>query len=158
MRKLLLLLFVTIMTTSLAVAQVTTSGLTGTIKDAKGVLPGATIVATHVSSGSVYSTVSRATGQFTIPNMRVGGPYSLKITFVGYNPKVINDLVLNLGEPLRIDVTLDDLSKSLNEVVVVGQKKVRLSALNVTVRQPMFHNVSFKTYLLCQEVFRILRV
>ncbi|MDN5287480.1 MAG: hypothetical protein JWR38_3754 [Mucilaginibacter sp.] len=123
MRKHLLLFFIGLITASFSFAQVTTSSITGIIKDAKGVLPGATVVATHVPSGSVYSTVSRATGQFTIPNMRVGGPYTLKITFVGYNPKTINDLVLNLGEPLKVDITLDDLSKNLSEVVITGQKK-----------------------------------
>lgn len=123
MRKHLLLFFIGLITASFSFAQVTTSSITGIIKDAKGVLPGATVVATHVPSGSVYSTVSRATGQFTIPNMRVGGPYTLKITFVGYAPKTINDLVLNLGEPLKVDITLDDLSKNLSEVVITGQKK-----------------------------------
>lgn len=123
MRKILLLLFISLVTIGFASAQITTSSLTGIVKDSKGVLPGATIVATHVPSGSVYSTVSRANGQYTIPNMRAGGPYSLKVTFVGFNAKTIDDLVLSLGTPLNIDVTLDDQSKVLSEVVVKGQKK-----------------------------------
>src|SRR3569623_780528 len=101
MRKHLLFLIIALFTTVAAFAQVTTSSMTGTIKDAKGTLPGATIVATHVPTGSVYSTSTRANGTYTIPNMKAGGPYTVKISFIGYESKTENDLVLSLGTPLR---------------------------------------------------------
>ena len=50
-------------------AQVTTSSLTGTVVSDNKPLVGATIKATHQPSGTTYTTVSRANGQFTIPNM-----------------------------------------------------------------------------------------
>jgi len=49
-------------------AQVTTSTITGTVKSDKGdPLEGATIRATHTPSGSVYTTVSKKGGTFTLP-------------------------------------------------------------------------------------------
>ena len=53
---------------------VTTAAVTGMVKDAQGgVIPGATVVATHVPSGSNYEAVTQADGRFMIPGMRVGG-------------------------------------------------------------------------------------
>ncbi len=63
---------------AVASAQVTTSGLNGTIKDATQGLPGATVKATHLPSGTVYGTTTQPDGRYTIPNMRAGGPYRVE--------------------------------------------------------------------------------
>jgi hypothetical protein len=65
-------------------AQVTTSSLVGSVKDSKETLIGATVKATHQPTGTVYSSSTRADGQFSIQNMRVGGPYLIEVSFVGY--------------------------------------------------------------------------
>ncbi len=58
---------------------VTTAAMQGVVKDAQGqVIPGATITATHEPSGTVYEAVTQADGRFTIPGMRVGGPYNVE--------------------------------------------------------------------------------
>ena len=57
---------------------VTTSGLTGIVKDAQGaVVPGATVKAVHEPSGTTYEAVTQGDGRFFIPGMRVGGPYTV---------------------------------------------------------------------------------
>jgi len=104
-----------------AQAQVTTSSMTGTVKDAKGELPGASIKATHTPTGSVYTAVSNGAGRFTIGNMRVGGPYTLEISFIGFQPRKITDVYLKLGETFVVDAQLNDDAATLNEVVVIGQ-------------------------------------
>jgi len=124
MRKYLLLLIMAVFTTAAALAQVTTSSITGTIKDGKGgVLPGATVVATHVPSGSVYSTVTRENGQYTIPNVRSGGPYTIKVTFISFTTQEFADLTVALGTPLNVDVVLQDASTQLSQVNVQGAGK-----------------------------------
>lgn len=124
MRKNLLLLFISFFATTFAFAQVTTSSIVGTIKDAKGQpLPGATVVATNVPTGTVYSSAARSNGQFTIPNMQVGGPYTVKISFIGFNTVTYNNLNLSLGTPLSIDATLIEEGKTLAEVNVTSAKK-----------------------------------
>ncbi|MEO6131498.1 MAG: carboxypeptidase-like regulatory domain-containing protein, partial [Saprospiraceae bacterium] len=82
-----LLLLVSIMFTVLSIhAQVTTSALAGYVMDANNQpLPGANIVATHVPSGTIYGVIARDDGAYTIPNMRVGGPYLVEVSFVGYD-------------------------------------------------------------------------
>ena len=54
---------------------VTTGSMTGLVHDAQGgVVPGVTVTAVHVPSGTSYEAVTQADGRFNIPNMRVGGP------------------------------------------------------------------------------------
>jgi len=103
-------------------AQVTTSAMTGTIKDAKGVLPGASVKATQTSTGTVYTASSNNEGKFTISNMKSGGPYLVEINFVGYHSFTLNDIYLQLGDTYKITPVLVDNSVILNEVKVVGNK------------------------------------
>jgi hypothetical protein len=95
-------------------AQVTTSTMTGTVKDAKGALPGASLKATHVPTGTVYSVSTNNDGRYTISNMRVGGPYTVEVSYIGYEPEKITDLTLKLGDPYVLNVVLADNSKQIN--------------------------------------------
>ena len=104
-------------------AQVTSTSISGRITDLKGeTLPGATIKALHEPTGTVYSTISSESGQYTLPNLRVGGPYKLTITFIGLVTKEISDVTTTLGSPLSINIALEDASETLSEVVVTGGK------------------------------------
>jgi outer membrane receptor protein involved in Fe transport len=121
---LLRLVFVIVAMVSLsfsAIAQVTTSSMTGTIKDDKGALPGASVKATHTPTGTVYSVSTNGDGRFTIGGMRVGGPYTIEISFVGYQAQKLTDISLKLGEPYLLNIVLADNSSTLAEVKVVGQ-------------------------------------
>ena len=75
--------------TNIAFAQgVTTASLSGMIKDDKGEgLPGAVIVAVHTPSGSKYATATQPDGRYALQGLRVGGPYTIKISFVSFKPK-----------------------------------------------------------------------
>ncbi len=100
-------------------AQVTTSSITGFVKSDKGTpLEGATITAVHQPSGTKYVTISKKDGSFTIPYARVGGPYQITVNFVGYAPKTVDDVTLNLGEPYTTDVALSVSSTELTGVTV----------------------------------------
>jgi len=118
--RLLLLLSLVLLTLS-SYAQVTTSSLTGLIKDAKGEASiGATVRATHTPSGTTYGAATNAEGRFTIQNMRIGGPYTVEISYVGYRTTTRTGLELALGQPYVLNVTLTAESAQLQEVVVTG--------------------------------------
>ncbi|MCR8557163.1 TonB-dependent receptor [Mucilaginibacter sp. BJC16-A38] len=126
MRKFLLLFF-SILSLNLAHGQVTTtSSISGTVVDEKGqTLPGVTIVATHTPTGTVYTTVTRADGKYNLANLRIGGPYTIKFSFVGYNPSTEDNINLTLGQDFKLGIKLDPSSTLLKEVKVSsGQNKV----------------------------------
>src|SRR2546430_7619764 len=72
-------------TTALGAQGVTTAAIAGVVTDSSGSpLEGARVAALHGPSGTAYAAVSRADGRFTIPGMRVGGPYRVTVALVGY--------------------------------------------------------------------------
>ncbi|MCE7066811.1 carboxypeptidase regulatory-like domain-containing protein [Dyadobacter sp. CY326] len=102
-------------------AQVTSSAITGRVADSKGdVLPGATVVAIHVPSGSKYGSITNEQGLYTIPAVRVGGPYTVTVSFVGYNDKSQENIYANLGTAANVNFDLQDGGTELSEVVVTG--------------------------------------
>ncbi|OUJ69166.1 TonB-dependent receptor [Hymenobacter crusticola] len=102
---------------------VTTSAMKGLVLDSKGQpLPGATVVATHVPTGTKYGTATRDNGQYDLLNLRVGGPYELQVSFVGSQTYTNRDIQLALGKTFESKITLTDGSQTLGEVVVKGDR------------------------------------
>jgi hypothetical protein len=100
-------------------SQVTSSAINGIITDDKGSgLPGATIIASHIPSGTKYGTTTRTDGRYSLPNVRVGGPYNISVSFVGFKNAVIEVSKLDLGQKLEQNFTLKDASSTLDEVIV----------------------------------------
>ncbi len=119
LRRILPLLFAVMLAPFLTWAQVTTSSITGTIMSDKGEeLDAATVTAIHTPSGTTYSTIAKKGGTFTLSGLRIGGPYTLQVNFVGLKPKEITDITLALGEPYNINVVLESNSKMLTDVVI----------------------------------------
>jgi len=103
-------------------AQVTTSGISGKVTSNGDAIIGATIVATHTSSGTVYGAVSNADGRFNIVGMRVGGPYEIKISYIGFADVKISNVNLQLGETYPVNVNLKEDTKELQDLVVSAQR------------------------------------
>ncbi len=104
-------------------AQVTTSSISGIVLDEKGQpLTGATVEAKHNPSGTLYGVVANLEGHFFIQGMRTGGPYTLKVSFIGYRTKVINDITLQLGETYNVTVDMVQGDNMLEDVVVTAVK------------------------------------
>jgi outer membrane receptor protein involved in Fe transport len=122
MMKKLLYSLVLVFATVSVFAQVTTSSLSGTIKDAQETLVGASVKAIHTPTGTVYGASTNAGGRFTISNLRVGGPYIIEITYLGYRSYKVTDVFLKLGENLTLSPVLEKSGQQLAEVVVLGTK------------------------------------
>lgn len=119
-KKLFILLTMFLMMASAAVAQVTTSGISGLVtSDGESVI-GATVTATHQPSGTVYRAVTNVDGRYTIQGMRVGGPYKVEISYIGNQTKVFNNVNLRLGETENLSCSLQEDTRELQEVVVTG--------------------------------------
>jgi len=122
MKKFITLLFL-VFGLQLTIGQTTTSSIKGTVKSSDTeLLPGATVLAIHTPTGSKYSALTNADGRFNMLNMRVGGPYKVVISFVGFQSQTYNEVYLELGKAFSIDAMLKDESQQLNEVKIVSSK------------------------------------
>jgi hypothetical protein len=123
MKKAILMSLLSFMVALTSFGQITTSTLSGVVKNEKGeTLAGATVHAVHQPSGSEYRTSSTKSGLYTIPAVRVGGPYIIHVSYVGYKMAEITDIQTLLGSTSNVDVVLLSDSKQLSEVTVVGTK------------------------------------
>ena len=110
-------------------AQVTTSVLGGKIIDDQNeYVIGATVVAVHEPSGTMYGAVTNVDGRYTIQGMRTGGPYKVEISYVGYKKAIFTDIRLELGNIYVLNATLYPSSEQLGEVVVTADAKANIGA------------------------------
>lgn len=104
-------------------AQVTTSSLRGHVQDSKGEdIIGATVVALHIPTGTEYGTVTDEAGNYYLNELRVGGPYEIRITYLGYQDLKETDIYIGLGQTFNYDGTLSEENQTLEEVTIVGIK------------------------------------
>lgn len=122
-RKLSLMMLVLFLSITAALSQVTTSGMTGTVTSIEGErLPGATVVAVHIPSGTQYGTITNTEGRFNLQGMRPGGPYKIDVSFVGFATKSYTDVRLFLGEAFVLDVVLEESAIDVGEVMIVARR------------------------------------
>ena len=125
MQKRLFFLVAMLLTLSLtAMAQITTSSMAGkvTLDDENGEeVIGATVVAVHEPSGTRYTAVTNTTGRFSINGMRTGGPYEVTVSYIGFQPKTLKGITLQLAETYNLSVWLSEDANELAEVVISGK-------------------------------------
>jgi len=132
LKQLLLFLFVVVFAISGAVAQETTATLSGAVSDPKGApVGGASVIVKHEPTGYSTGTQTNNKGLFVIPNLKVGGPYTIKISFTGFKEETIENVNLSLGNNPDLNVGLKQQEQSLKEVVIVGGRRASASGLTV---------------------------
>lgn len=104
---------------------VTTGNLQGRVINAQGQpVAGASVVAIHTPSGTTYEATSRDDGRFSIPGMRVGGPYSVTVAHAGtgpaFEPQSRDDVTINLGLATELEFKVTAITVT-EAVTVSGQ-------------------------------------
>lgn len=122
-----LLLAVALLCSSVMIAQVTSSSMSGKVTDAEGPLVGVTVIAIHTPSGTKYGTVTNSEGNYNLPGMRVGGPYSVEVSYLGYGKNTTNNIMIRLGAAYVHNVVLNEENISLDQVVI-SAKRTKFSA------------------------------
>ena len=111
---------------------VTTAAINGTVADANGDgLPGATVLAVHEPSGTRYGIATRTDGQYNLRNLRVGGPYTVTVSFIGYTTEQRTDINLSLSQDEKIDFVLTEAAATLGEAVVTAESNAIISSSNI---------------------------
>jgi hypothetical protein len=119
MKRLLLTVALSLVV-AVAMAQVTTSSIRGMVTTNDNPLSGATIVAIHTPSGTRYGTISNSEGHYAISGMRVGGPYEITISYIGYNDIIYKGITLGIGDTSTLDAKLEESSLEVDNVVVIA--------------------------------------
>ena len=126
----LAVVMVSVLVRSVVLAQgTTTSAITGKVTSKAGEpLPGANVIAVHEPSGTKYGTNTRTDGRYTIPNMRVGGPYTVTVSLVGYQKQTQREVYLQLSQVLDLNFSLAEEAVTGEEVIVVGERTAIFNA------------------------------
>ncbi len=117
-KRLFFLIMMVLTCTMSAIAQITTSSINGKVTADGEEVIGATVEAVHEPSGTRYMAVTNDKGLFSINGMRVGGPYTVKISYIGHEKKEVKDITLQLAQTYRLNVSLTEDAQQLGEVVV----------------------------------------
>ena len=122
-KRLLSLVSLLLWLTTTMMAQVTTSSMSGKVvlQGTNEEIIGATVQAVHEPSGTRYATVTNTNGRFNIQGMRVGGPYTVTVSYVGHQTKVFKGIKLQLGEIYNLEVWLSEDAQQLGEVIISAQ-------------------------------------
>jgi hypothetical protein len=114
---------------SLHAQSVTTAAISGTILDKDGKpLPGATVIAVHNPTGTKFGINSRNDGKFNLQNLLVGGPYTVTVTYIGFETEKLEDLFLALGQNMRMNFSLKEQAVSMTGVEVVADRDAIISS------------------------------
>jgi Carboxypeptidase regulatory-like domain len=106
-------------------AQVTTATLSGTVLNAEGKpLTGATVKISYANAGINKLTITQSNGAYQVPNLKVGGPYAITITYTGYLSKTEDNIILELGQNTAIDFKLEKGDVNLEAVTIAGKSKL----------------------------------
>jgi len=107
-----------------ALAQSTSAALEGNVVDENDEpLPGVNIVAVHQPTGTQYGTSTNAQGNYTLRNLRVGGPYTVTVSFVGYREVRESGIQLQLEQELTLDFQLEPATEELDALEIVGEQR-----------------------------------
>ena len=96
-------------------------GITGIVKDTRAaVIPGPPWSRCTRRRGRPTPPSRRPTGRFTIPGMRVGGPYKVTADVAGFTSEEKGGVALNLGVSQDLEFTLK-IANVAETITVVGQ-------------------------------------
>lgn len=115
---------------ALATAQgVTTGSMGGVVTDtANQPVAGASVIAIHLPSGTNYETETRADGRFSFPAMRVGGPYSVTVSYQGtgtaFEPTSVDNAMVNLGVSTDLPIVVRQIAVAETVTVIASSSEV----------------------------------
>lgn len=122
MKKIIFILIIFL--SALGHAQVTGSAMSGKVRSNKGeALPGATVEIVHKPTGTKYFSTTDFDGGYSVQGLRPGGPYTVKVSYVGYKTTEITEINAALGSNLTVNIIIDEESNALQEVVVTTKSK-----------------------------------
>ena len=127
----------------------TTSSIVGRVYADSELAAGANVTAVHTPSGTEYFSVSDANGNYHFPAVRVGGPYTLTATYVGFKDAVQSNIYVGLAQSAVVNLKAQTDALQTSEVVVLALSCATIKKMAQV--QPLEHN-RFRHFLPLQGV------
>ena len=112
--------------------QETTSQMLGSVTNGGTGLAGATVTALHVPTGTKYITTTRKDGRYNLDGLRVGGPYVLTVSYVGFTEQKTENIFLSLGQDYTGDFAMISDIKQLAVATVSASRQNKIFNTNHT--------------------------
>ena len=110
-------------------AQSTTSFISGFVSDDDGPITDAVVTAVHNPTNTAYYTMTNNKGYYVFNNIIAGGPYTIKVDKMGYQPVIIKGVFSRLSESVVASTPMNKASVGLDEVAIVGESE--FSTMNI---------------------------
>jgi hypothetical protein len=137
----ILLVFAGCISSNLLAQGITTAAMSGTVKDATGqAIPGANVMAIHQPTGTKYGVSTREGGQYTLSNLRVGGPYTISVSVVGYAKQEFGNIQLQLSQTHRQDFKLTQQEVQIGAVEINADRGTVLNAARTGAATSITHS------------------
>jgi hypothetical protein len=106
---------------SLAAQGVTTGAISGTVTNQQGAGVGeAQVQITNRSTGYTSAATTRENGYYFVQGLEVGGPYTVRVRRIGFEPAEQNDVRVTLSRTTRADFVLRQAAQQLASVVTTA--------------------------------------
>lgn len=108
---------------------ITAVRMNGLVTNDKGEpLAGANVIAVHEPSNTQYGTMVGTAGLFDSPNMKIGGPYTVTVTFIGYKTQQQENVFLSLGQTVRLEFKLIEEAIAMEAIEVTAEQNEILNS------------------------------
>lgn len=102
-----------------AIAQVTTSAMRVSVATPSGTpATDARVSVTDTRTGSTRTVQVTAAGSATVTGLRIGGPYTVKASAIGYSDQTVTDVYVRLGDTFALPMSLGE--SDMEEVIVTS--------------------------------------
>jgi hypothetical protein len=100
---------------------VTTGAVTGIVTADGSPVAGANVIALHQPSGTRYGAITRADGRFSMPGMRVGGPYTITVSHIGFTTQERPNVTVNLGVATEVNFVVQERAVEVAGITVTAE-------------------------------------
>jgi hypothetical protein len=119
---------------SSATAQLTTAAIHGTVTDASGaVVPGAKVTVLDKATGISTSSTSDKSGYFILPELQVGGPYTVTVSATGFQSFVASGINLTVNGNREVQAVMK--VGAYSQTVEVSATAVQVETSNTQLEQ-----------------------
>lgn len=103
-------------------AQETRGNISGTVKDAQGVVPGAKVTITSADTGASQQLVTNSTGYFEAPLVQPGN-YTIAVELTGYKGITRAGIIVAVGQQVSVPFTLE-IGQVTEQITVTAESSL----------------------------------